>query len=37
VVGKLLWFGESGKCCVSRQNPERDGYDFEFLPFLIFK
>src|SRR5439155_18826708 len=23
VVGNSGWFGESGKCCVSRQKPER--------------
>src|SRR5712692_1035825 len=23
VGGKFEWFGESGKCCVSRQNPPR--------------
>jgi hypothetical protein len=23
VDGKFGWFGESGKCCVSRQSPKR--------------
>src|SRR5262245_12832724 len=32
VVGKFALFGESGKCCVSRQKPLRRGYASPLLP-----
>src|SRR5258708_1858941 len=35
VVGNDGLFGESGKCCVSRQNPDRRPYTFPPLPWSV--
>jgi hypothetical protein len=35
VEGNAGWFGESGKCCVSRQNPYRWLYTFPSLPWIV--
>jgi hypothetical protein len=35
VLGKSGWFGESGKCCVSRQNPECFSYFTPYLPVYV--
>ena len=32
MLGKLAWFGESGKCWVSRQKAECDRYMTPFFP-----
>jgi hypothetical protein len=35
VLGKSGWFGESGKCCVSRQKPECFSYFTPLQPVKV--
>jgi hypothetical protein len=35
VDGNFGWFGESGKCCVSRQNPDRWAYVTPPFPLAV--
>ncbi len=35
VEGKSEWFGESGKCCVSKQNADRKGVSFILLTNVL--